>query len=753
MSNDSVGSGGGGSGDNSGGNSVPAFNDTVCCERHGKPEGAFMPPLPDSVVLATQFTHGSGSPSAWDGAGSPASVAHMAGPYFGQPGCYYIRLTPTSLQTAPRYQYEGTLRIRRVGAAVSASGDLYKSDVCKDPVYIPSFTGDQSGAAGIPVFPRKHYGFYLRVSRLQLQAAGDSVGRMEMDMFRFDQSNHTWASPEPVTVDFYLSTSSDGIHYWRGDLKNNAGIVKGNFLIVHIADHLRQAVVEIDRVKESPVPVMEPEARFPGERWREVFKKAHWDVTLDISDGNIEEPADQSWSNGELHEAMTVNRGEEKLDREWRYHLLAVKNLDDGAFGIMYDNTIKGVNDIPREGAAVASHVTFSDLKDWGDYKDKPFYSCKEAYVRTSIHEIGHAMMLYHPDNPYENYIMQRTENIASHSSSRKSFPHSIEWSFSPRDIHMLCHLPDIAIRPGGISFGTPHQRIPGNAREEVMEAEGLCLTLEALSPVLPIGAPMRIMYTLENNSDVPQVAPSSIRMKTGHVSGKVIDPLGAAQDFATIMVYTTNDVLAEKTTQVLKPGESMSHAATLLWGADGPLCPTSGFYRVIVQLDWYVDGMRKRIAGNLGLMVTPPENEKHANAALDIFSTPKTLLALAIGGRHIKEGNAAIEAAMDCEQLKNHYAVIRAKRKGNRHFDVPPDLNAAADGLDIDTHMTVPELVRLSGIIKKYMKQTFKTNLEKLVSVLEHKMKDEKILKKMKDEDQGVVNGNIAAISAYISS
>lgn len=703
------------------------YNNGVTGERKAGGIESSLPPLPEPVSLSTGFTPGDRAHSLQKSLGEETSQSYdprqgltaACPPTVLQEGCYYIRMMPTSLHTPTRFQYEGTLRIQRTGSAFIGSGDLYINDFCKTPTYCPVLSENDQRKNIIPVFSRNRYAYYLRVTHSH---GGPDSGKgivLELEPFRFQHSNYTWSKGETLTAEIKLSVGPDGIQYWRGDMQTRSNVVLGHMVVVRVSPFLRQTVIEIDRVAASGCPTADKQ----GSDWQAVFKKAGWDVAVEISDEDVEEPEDHSWSTSELHQKMMKYRRSVDLDKEWRYHLLAVRQLDDKeAFGLMYDNTISDLNDIPREGAAIASHVVFPGNDFWGNCKGKRFGESKGPYIRTAIHEIGHAMMLYHPDNVHENYIMQKTVNVAHNAGNvvpPQQFPDNIEWSFSPRDIRLLCHLPDIAVRPGGVSFGTPHQRLPINVRDEVVEAEGLELEVSALNEVVPMGAPVRVNFSLINRSDQEQLVPGSLSMKTGHVSGRVIDPLGASQNFATIHHYTL-DIMP----QTLAPGKCNSHSVTLLWGSEGPLFPTSGYYRIILELKWNLEGVQIRLAGSTGIMVTAPTDDEHARAALKVLSTPDTLLSLAIGGDHLEIGNEVIRAAIGHPVLKPHYSLIEAKRVGQRYFNRKPDLKEAADIVDEETVMSPAEVKRLAKILRNFANETDKDVVEKISKVLLEKAK-----------------------------
>lgn len=713
---------------------TPNYNDGITGERKvGTLEGS-MPPLPEPVGIRPVLPQDKRAHLPKE---QPFEGLHCPGDL--QEGCYYMRLMPTSLHTPSRFQYEGTLRFQRTGGTIIASGDLYKKDFCESTNYCPSLSVDENSKTDIPVFPHKQYAYYLRVTRIRTQGDlehGENI-LLEMEPYRFNHSNQTWSKGEPLSAEIKFSTGPDGIQYWRGDIQTRSKIVMGHMMAVRVSPFLRQAVIEIDRVAASECPAGDDK----GSKWLSIFKKAGWDITVDISDEDVDEPEDHSWSNSELHKKMLESRQKTDLDKQWRYHLMAIRKLDDPAFGVMYDNTIKGVNGIPREGAAIASHVMFPDDKLWGECKGKRFGEFQDPYIRTAIHEIGHAMMLYHPDNPHENYIMQKTLHVARSAAPPRQFPENIEWSFSPRDIHMLCHFPDIAIRPGGISFGTPHHHLPVNARDEVIEADGLELNVSPLNEVVPIGAPVRVNFSLINRSKEKKLVPGSLRMKSGNVSGRVVDPLGAAQEFATILRYTsrnTGDVMPRE----LPPGESVSHSATLLWGTEGPLFPTSGFYRIVLELNWHLEGVRIRISGSTGVMVTPPKDDEHAKAALKIFSNPETLLTLAVGGDHLETGNEVIHTAISHRVLKPHYDIVEAKRVGQRFIKRKPNLKETADIVNKDTVMSPTEVLRFSNILRDFAGETEKEVVEKMSKLLLNKAKGttveeivEKIIKEIQEQ------------------
>jgi hypothetical protein len=79
------------------------------------------------------------------------------------------------------------------------------------------------------------------------------------------------------------------------------------------------------------------------------------------------------------------------------------------------------------------------------------------------------------------------------------------------------------------------YQGIPFSSLDAAAELEGLEVKVSPLIETVPMGAPIRIDFCLANNGSQKMPVPGSLNMKTGHVSGEVIDPSGTKRTFSTI--------------------------------------------------------------------------------------------------------------------------------------------------------------------------------------------------------------------------
>ena len=389
---------------------------------------------------------------------------------------------------------------------------------------------------------------------------------------------------------------------------------------------------------------------------------------------------------------MLAHRDASNLDAEWRYHILAVRLLDSTPRGIMYDAFATDSNHVPREGAAIAANWIIPKTAEWGLAQGQRFGTVKAAYFRAIVHECGHAMGLYH--NTVDNGFMNTTDVIAGNGTAAHPFPTNIQWSFAADDQKRLRHMPDIYVRPGGTPFGTDYAATPISPTDLMVEAPNLKLAVTPLLDSVPIGAPVRIDLVFTNTGAAPAEAPEKLSLKSDFVRGEVTDPSGTVRTFSPLVLC-----LDEAPLQTLAPGKSLNGSLTLLRGGQGALFPGPGLYGIHVEVHWDAEGSEIVVAGETKLLVTAAKDEGHASAALKVLAEPDTLLMLAIGGDHLPEGQAAVQAALADDTLRPHYAHIEAKRLAQGFRKRKPDLKAAAELIDADTVMTSAEIKKAAEL------------------------------------------------------
>ncbi|MBL8296651.1 MAG: matrixin family metalloprotease, partial [Bryobacterales bacterium] len=354
-------------------------------------------------------------------------------------GAYLLNFQPVN---QPLITYDGTLRMIRGNAlgGFTASGDLYQrltADTPNGPVLQPP----PDPRRGIPILPLKQYRLYLRVT--DLPATGFFTGgraRFGFELYRFNSSNNTWAQEPGGTfrADLALRPTPPGFvnsaDFFDGDVTNAAGAFAGRMSMGWVSSFFRRAAVEFDRVKDADdVDIA---------TFQRAFLDAGWEVSFFTSNSDVQEPNGEFWSDAEMHQALLARRDSADLDSEWRFHLLAVRRISSTERGVMFDTGATDSNKVPREGAGISCNWVIPNADPWGLVKGQRFGATGNPYVRTAVHEIGHAMGLVH--NTVDNGIMNATNVIASNGTAQLPFPNNIVFQFHPDDTRRLRHYPDV---------------------------------------------------------------------------------------------------------------------------------------------------------------------------------------------------------------------------------------------------------------------------------------------------------------------
>jgi len=428
-----------------------------------------------------------------------------------------------------------------------------------------------------------------------------------------------------------------------------------------VSEFFRKVTIEIDAVTGFSMPLDNGN----NVDWASVGRTVDWEMVVDASSNAVlpGAAARPRWTDAQCHAAMLTQRKTgTNIDTEWRYHLLIAPRSTRDVYGVMYDWT-QAVNNVdtnnaPREGAMVAAQVDFSNNQSWGTVAGLAIGNAPLAFLRTSVHEIGHAFGLEHNNN--DTGFMAQTVNIFGSSTIANPFTSRIRFNYHPDDERRLRHFPDPFVRPGGLNFGVGYASVPANPNDDDEdEPSEFRLTISPVQKVFPLGAPVRLDVDLENTTGQDLEGPRGVSLGSGFASGRVIDPADNIRTFSPLAIY-----------DYIQPSERIGAYAhktgslALLRGHQGVLFPMPGLYNIAVVISWQTEEGQQSVEGLAKVMITAPSTESHAKAAFKIFTNPETLLAL--WGVENEIGSKVVQRALKDDTLRPHYDYIDRRLRGS---------------------------------------------------------------------------------------
>lgn len=575
---------------------------------------------------------------------------------------------------------------------VTASGDLYvasaamntSQDVEATLATAAGYSLPPENTPVIPKFCHDRYHAYFQISQPWIpepitnpDPAQDPQAPVPLSgswhRIRNAPSN-TWFKGTPVLFHRTDSTPdpqspSEPCLRAKFNLTDTTGLPLGELHVRWISPYFRDAVVEIDT--ESGLAA--PGRNATPESWESLFAAIGWSVRTEFSRLRMPSPPSGRWTYAELHDLLVSARASSNLDSEWRYHVCIVHSLADpnAPLSLCFDHESADVAGVPREGVVLCGGTPVPELPPHQHPQGRTLAECPELYFRVAVREVGLAMGLQQHHLGFEAH--PSGHDAVEPAPRENNLPSPFPPIFSPEEVFQLRHLPDIQVRPGGddpentdVSYcseadpGFPFIQTsrPSSPSIPHSDTDPMVLRLSLASLKVPVGAPIRVDFQWINHGPRPVPAPAHLSLATPYVSGCVIQPGGLENPFRSFFKPIDPGPWIQ-----VGPQGVLSGSFTLLRGRFGAFNPRPGPHDLWVEVAWTHAGRRwsaRQCARFQSLAASTPEESR---AARRLLRTPETLAYLVLGNtRAFPEAEAAVDAALDVDVLRPHFAYIKAK-------------------------------------------------------------------------------------------
>ncbi len=518
-------------------------------------------------------------------------------------GSWFIQITPTFPQIMS--QIRGAMRIESSSSTLRVSGDIYVKPIFLRPIPGPigSATVErpqliESIPPGVlfirknwyPAFPQKEYRWYFR-------SLGCTYSHGKLT-FKFERHLWNMSAQEFTAVDtgsIELDCSTSLIHYvgWPQpslEMKGTAiiGGKKYNVTASKTSPYYRGCLVEVDVMKNRSFP---SSATSCGNNQTYSFTGVYREAGLDfhVQVNELDLPEDPLLTTAEMHNLLTTHRSLSAGGDNWHLWLLVGSRMD-GTLGLMFDTD----NPPHREGSVGFYDPTLPDISIIeSSARGQKLGEVPLAFLRTLIHEAGHAFNLYHPKHdthsvPIGTTIMNQTGDVMSFASSTNPYPCNATMAFNDHNRTSLIHSPDPQVKPGWKEFGWGH----GSAWSGIAEpidavglngnapaADGLHLHLELPTEIVR-GEVVFAAATVVNEDSVPRHISAGLNLAEGDLTLNAILPNGQVAGVKDVVLLCGDRRVVE-----LNPGDSHTGTFQILYTNQGFTFDQPGRYTLWAEL------------------------------------------------------------------------------------------------------------------------------------------------------------------------
>jgi hypothetical protein len=519
-------------------------------------------------------------------------------------GSWLLTLTP-SRSDLPA-QVRGPMRIEVHSLRMRISGDIYVRSL-REPISSIGTVATSPVIAGpfvpgslvirenwYPAFPQSEYRWYFRSTGVTY-----SKGKL---LFKFER--HLWSNASQSFVsqdngwmEFHCHSSSltrpIGAPQQTIEMVGKAmvGGTPYNVTAVKTSLHYRGCLIEVDALTNRRWPASATGCdggqtiTFTG-----VYRAAGMDFRVVVNEINV--PDDPILSTPEMHTLLTTHRSLSAGGDNWHLWLMAGSRMEERptVLGIMFDTG----SPPHREGAVGFYDPTLPNINQIHEAaRGKKVGEVPQAFLRTVIHEAGHAFNLFHPKDdihsvPVGTTIMNQTSDVIGFATDANPYPCNATMGFNDHNWTSLIHSPDPQVKPGWKEFGWGHGSAWSGVAEPVdaigldeggPEASDLQLKVD-LPKAATRGEFVSAMVTVTNVGSAPRDVTTALNLAEGDLRLAVTTPSGQAIDARDVVL-----LCGERRMTTLQPDESFAGTIQLFYGPHGLTFDQPGRYELRAEL------------------------------------------------------------------------------------------------------------------------------------------------------------------------
>lgn len=511
-------------------------------------------------------------------------------------GSWYLQLTPRGPHTL--IEIRGPMRIEVSLPKLRISGDVYvRKPVGPGPVEVLAPITHQPllfGTNWYPQLPPAEYSWYFRSLGVSYNAG--------VLVFKFQR--RLWNR----TTQEFISQQANGIDEGSMELEAHAGelfthpMLPAPTIRIHGTAQVggetydavatrssafhRGCAVEVDVMKNRSFPLSASTVTGAAVDFAKVYATAGMECAVSLDQTNLPEDADLTTI--ELQTAFATNR-RPPAGPVWRLWLL-VGSAQGSLFGLMFDDF-----EPFREGTAGFFDPKFSASPlVHPSAHNKKLGEVPAAFLRTLVHEAGHAFNLFHPKHDVHQVsigtsIMNQTGDVMGFATPQHQYPGNIAFSFDDHNRTSLIHSPDPQVAPGWKRFGWGHGSL-SNGISEPVDAAGFLrhdstpsnVTLELRLPEIVFrGAFVMAQFTVTNRGTSARSVTSGINLSQGDLRILLKPPAEELSDVRDVIV-----ACGDRSLLTLQPGESVTSSAQVFYTNVGFTFRQTGRYYVSAELD-----------------------------------------------------------------------------------------------------------------------------------------------------------------------